>query len=222
MSRLGETGIPTKSTDRQYALSMLRNTEVGGIDLAQMNLVPSLHERSKQVENEPATTRREEPFHVLEDESPRAVPRDEVCIDPHEGISLVVRLSPPGRREPLTGRASRNHVCIWENCRVVDGLRGDVVAKIGPVRVYSRSPAIDGTNGLKSGFPKPERQPSSTTEQVGNGRTLCFHGHSVTGFEASLLPDCASTSIHLLTGHTSPPPPETGMSFSRRETHTGA
>jgi len=164
---------------------MLRNTEVGGIDFAQVNLVPNLHERSKQVENEPTATRREKPLYVLKNECPRAVPRDEVCIDPYEGISLVVCLSPTRRREPLTGRASRNYVCIWKNCRIVDGLQGDVVAKVGPVCVYRRRPAIDGANGLKSGLPKPEREPSSTTEQVGNGRRLCFHGHSVTGFEDS-------------------------------------
>jgi len=122
-----------------------------------MNLEPSLHERSKQVENETAATRREESLHVLENECPRAVSSDEVCIDPHKGVSLVIRLSSPSRRESLARRPSRNHVGIWKNCRIVDGFRGDVVAKIGPIRIYSRGPAIDCTNGLKPSLAQPER-----------------------------------------------------------------
>jgi len=128
MGRSGKARVPPEPTDGDNSLSMLGNSKVRGVYFAEMNLVARFHKRFEQVENELAPPRGKKALHILEDERARTVPGDEICIDLDERVSLVVRLTPSGRREALTGRPARNHVSVGKRGRVINGFRGDVIA----------------------------------------------------------------------------------------------
>lgn len=93
---------------------------------------------------------------------------------------------------------ARNHVGIREDGGIVYRLGGDVIAQVRPVGVNCRSPAIDGADGLETRLAQSKREPSSATEQVGNGQRPCTHRDRV----SEPLPGCP------LLPHVVPNPPE--------------
>ena len=97
---LGKSRIPAEAADPDDALPALRHAEVGRVHLAQVDAIPRLDQRTKQVQNVSSVLAGEEALDVLKHEGERPLPHDYSSEQRHERYPGIPCLRIPTEENP--------------------------------------------------------------------------------------------------------------------------
>lgn len=161
-----EPRIKPKPANRNNSLPMLRDAEVCGIHLAQMDEVPRTKQWLEEISNIRSPARRQKPLDILEHKGFRAVVGDDRRKRSDKRVSVVISMASARGGKALARWASGNYIAFWEARRRGEVELGDMIAEVAPECCDGGRPIVERPDRLETCVDESESEPASPGEEI--------------------------------------------------------